>query len=610
MKRSIFLLSLIILCISVSRADEPVRFTASAPSAVILDRPFQLTYSVNASGRDLRAPEMNHFDVLAGPFESTSQSMQIINGRSSTSYSVSYTYTLQAQKVGTYTIPSASIVVNGQKYTSNGLSIKVLPPDANNQGGGGGTSRSQSSGGTSAAISNENCFIRTNVSKTNVYEQEAVVVTYKLYTLVDVVQCANKKMPDFNGFMKQDIEQPQNKQFSTENYNGKNYGTVVLYSVLLYPQHSGIIEIPKANFEAVIRVQNRARVRSIFDDFFDSYSNVSKNLIAPTTKIVVNALPANKPASFNGTVGHFNMNANISATQSKANDAITLKIHITGAGNMKLIKNPTIKFPEGFETYDPKVVNNFKTVSSGVAGSKSIEYMFIPRHAGNFDIPSAEFSYFDTESKTYKVLTTPVYKLHIAKGEGGESTSVVSNYVDKEDVKQIGKDIRYIVTGNIIMEKEKVPVFGTPICWLMYFIPLFIALALFVFFRKQVIENANVSLVKNKRANKIAQKRLRLAQKLLNEGKKDKFYEEVLKAVWTYLSDKLSIPVASLTKEKIELELASHGVEANVINQFVQILNTCEFARYAPNTGQQEMGNLYNETIEVISSLEEQYKKF
>lgn len=613
MKRSIFLLSLIILCITVSRADEPVRFTASAPSAVILDRPFQLTYSVNASGRELRAPEMNHFDVLAGPFESTSQSMQIINGRSTTSYSVSYTYTLQAQKVGTYTIPSASIVVNGQKYTSNGLSIKVLPADANNSGqsGGGGASRSQGSAGAgSQSISNENCFIRTNVSKANLYEQEAVVVTYKLYTLVDVVQCANKKMPDFSGFMKQDIEQPQNKQFAYENYNGKNYGTVVLYSVLLYPQHAGTIEIPKANFEAVIRVQNRAQVRSIFDDFFDSYSNVSKNLIAPATKIVVNALPANKPASFSGTVGHFNMNANISATQAKSNDAITIKINIAGAGNMKLIKNPTIKFPDGFETYDPKVVNNFKTSGSGVAGSKSIEYMFIPRHSGNFDIPSAEFSYFDTESKTYKVLRTPVYKLQIAKGEGGESTPVVSNYVDKEDVKQIGKDIRYIVTGNIIMKKEQVPLFGTLICWLMYLIPLIIALALFVFFRKQVIENANVSLVKNKRANKIAQKRLKLAQKLLHEGNKDKFYEEVLKAVWTYLSDKLSIPVASLTKEKIESELSERGVDVNVINQFVQILNTCEFARYAPNTGQQEMGNLYNETIGVISSLEEQYKKF
>jgi len=608
MKRSIFLLSLIILYTTIVRADEPIRFTASAPSTVILDKPFQLVYSVNASGRDLRVPEITHFDILAGPFTSSSSSIQIINGKQSVSESNSFTYTLQAQKTGTFTIPSASIVVGGQKYTSNGVSIKVLPADAagsKSQGGG-----QSSSNAGSQTISNDNVFIRTNVSKANAFEQEAILVTYKLYTLVDVVQCANKKMPDFNGFMKQDIEQNQNKQFSYENFNGKNYGTVVLYQVLLYPQHAGTIEIGKANFEAVIRVQNRAQVRSIFDDFFDSYSNVSKNIIAPATRIVVNPLPPNKPNSFNGTVGHFNMNANISATQTKANDAITLKINIAGAGNMKLIKNPVIKFPDGFETYDPKVSNNFKTTSSGVTGSKTIEYMFIPRHSGNFEITSTEFSYFDTQDRKYKVLTTPVYKLQVAKGEGGESTPIVGNFIDKEDVKQIGKDIRFIVTEKFVIGKEEEPLFGLLICWLMYLIPLFISLVLFIFFRKQVIENANVSLVKNKKANKLAQKRLKLAQKLLNAGNKDKFYEEVLKAVWTYLSDKLSIPVAELTKDRVESELTNHQIDSAVISQFTQILNTCEFARYAPNSGQQEMGNLYDETIKAISDLEELYKKF
>lgn len=606
MKRILFLLSLIILSSAVIRADEPVRFTSSAPSTVILDRPFQLVYSVNASGRDLRVPEITHFDILAGPFESHSTSMQIVNGKSSSSESVSYTYTLQAQKTGTYTIPSASITISGQKYTSNGVAIKVLPADA-------ASAKSQSAGQPTTnagnqAISNDNVFIRTNVSKSNIYEQEAILVTYKLYTLVDVVQCANKKMPDFNGFMKQDIEQTQNKQFSYENYNGKNYGTVVLYQVLLYPQHAGTIEISKATFEAVIRIQNRAQARSIFDDFFDSYSNVSKNIFAPATRIVVNALPPNKPSSFNGTVGHFNMDANISATETKANDAITLKINIAGEGNMKLIKNPTIKFPDGIETYDPKVVNNFKNTTSGITGSKSIEYMFIPRHSGNYEIPSTEFSYFDTQSKTYKVLTTPVYKLQVAKGEGGESTTVVGNYVDKEDVKQLGKDIRFIVTDKFRIAKESEPIFGTFICWLMYLIPLFISLALFFFFRKQVIENANISLVKNKKANKVAKKRLKLAQKLLNEGNKDKFYEEVLKAVWTYLSDKLSIPVATLTKNNVELELENHSVSKEIVNQFIAILNACEYARYAPNSGQHEMGNLFDETIQAIGDLEDVYK--
>ncbi|HEY5592337.1 MAG TPA: BatD family protein [Paludibacter sp.] len=609
MKRRIIFLSLLLLSTWMVRADEPVRFSASAPSTVILDKPFQLVYSVNASCKDLRVPEINNFDVLAGPFESHSSSMQIINGKSSSSVEVSYTYTLQAQHTGTFTIPSASIVVNNQKYTSNGVSIKVLPADAvSSTKSKGGQSGSQSAG--SQEISNDNIFIRTSVSKSNVYEQEAILVTYKLYTLADVVQCVNKKMPDFNGFMKQEVEQSQNKQFSYENFNGKNYGTVVLYQVLLFPQHSGVIQIEKGNFEAVIRVQNRTAARSIFDDFFDSYTNVSKTIIAPATKITVNALPSNKPAYFSGTVGHFIMNSTISAGQTKANDAVTVKISIAGTGNMKLIKNPDIKFPEGFEVYDPKVNNNFKTTTSGVSGSKSIEYLFIPRHSGNFEIPSAEFSYFDIQDRTYKTLRTPVYKLQVIKGDGGENnTAVGTSYTDKEDVKQLGNDIRYIQTDKFELSKEDEPLFGTLISWLMYLIPLLVSLFLFVFFRKQAKENANIDFVKNKKANRVALKRLKLAQKLLNESNKDKFYEEVLKAVWTYLSDKLSISVAELTKERVELELTNRGLELSVINQFLQILNTCEFARYAPNSGQQEMGNLYTETIDAISTLEDFIKK-
>ena len=610
MKIKIALVSLLLLILNTAKvvAEEPVRFTASAPSTVILDKPFQLVYSVNANGRDMRAPEINNFEVLAGPFESHSSSMQIVNGKSSTSTSVSYTYTLQAQKTGTYTIPSASITVSGQKYTSNGVSIKVLPADAAGASKSQGGQSGSSAGGQS--ISNDNIFIRTSVSNANVYEQEAVLVTYKLYTLADVVQCVNKKMPDFNGFMKQDIEQNQNKQFSYENFNGKNYGTVVLYQVLLYPQRAGVIQIEKANFEAVVRVQNRTTARSIFDDFFDSYTNVSKNIIAPATKITVNALPANKPASFNGTVGRFSMNSTISSEQIKANEAVTLKINIAGAGNMKLIKNPEIKFPEGFEMYDPKVNNNFKTTPTGVSGTKTIEYLFIPRHSGNFEIPSAEFSYFDVKEKTYKTLRTPTYKLEVLKGEGNESATVVgSSYIDKQDVKQLAKDIRYIQTEKFELRKEEEPIYGTLTGWLMYLIPLLISLALFIVYRKQAKDNANLDLMKNRKANKVAVKRLKIAQKLLKEGNKDKFYEEVLKAVWTYLSDKLSIPAASLTKDRIVEELTNKGIDPLMTNQLVEILNTCEFARYAPNTGQQEMGNLYAETMEAISKLEELIKK-
>lgn len=606
MRIKIVLLNLFLLTLSVAGAQEPVRFTASAPSTVILDRPFQLVYTVNATGKDLRTSDFNNFEVLAGPFESRSSSYQIVNGKTSSSVSVSYTYTLQAVKTGTFTIPSASIVVEGKKYNSNGLSVKVLPADDNSAAKQGREERQSSASGQ--GISNENVFIRANVSKSNVYEQEPILVTYKLYTLLDVVQCANRKMPDFKGFMKNEIELSQNKQFSYENFNGKNYGTVVLYQALLYPQQAGELKIDKAVFDAVIRVENRQQVRSIFDDFFDSYTNVQKTITAPATVVRVQPLPANKPANFNGTVGALSMTSTISAENVKANDAVTLKVIISGSGNMKLIQNPEIKFPDGFEVYDPKVNNNFKTNTNGISGTKIIEYMFIPRHGGDFQIPSAEISYFDIREKRYKTLRTPVYNLKVQKGSGDDNAAV-GTYVAKEDVKQLGSDIRFIVTDAVELQKDEAPFFGSLLSWLAYIIPLVISLVLFFVFRKNTQENANIEFVRNKKANKAAQKRLKLAAKLLAEGKKDLFYEEVMKAVWNYLSDKLSIPVAALTKENVVTELEKRGVESALIAEFINILNTCEFARFAPNTGQQEMGNLYEVSIQTISKLESNIRK-
>lgn len=604
MKNKILLIALMLFSAFAAGAVEPVRFTASAPSTVIVDKPFQLVYTVNATGKDLKVPEFTNFEVLAGPFESRSSSYQVINGKTSSSLSISYTFTLQGLKTGTYSVPPASIMVDGQKHSSNGLSIKVLPDDGSDAAG----SSAAQSGVSTAKITNDKIFIRTNVSKSSVYEQEPVVVTYKLYTLADVAGMNNMKMPDFNGFLKQELDQSQNKQLSYENFNGKNYGTIVLYQVLLYPQRTGDITIDKASFEAVIRVQNKTQVRSIFDDFFDSYTNVNKALVAPAVKVKVYPLPGAKPAGFSGTVGQLSMSSTISATQVKANEAVTLKVVISGSGNMKLIKNPDIELPEGFEIYDPKVNNNFKTTTSGVSGTKTIEYLFIPRNAGDFEIPAAEFVYFDLQEKTYKTLRTPVYNLKVSKGEGGESV-VSGNYVNKEDVKQLGKDIRFIETKPFKLTKKTEPVFGTVEGWILYLIPLLVALFLFFVLKRKALENSNIEFVRNKKANKQAQKRLKMAQKLLNEGKKDKFYEEVLKAVWNYLSDKLAIPAASLTKERVEAELTEKGVNADAIKQFTDILNTCEFARYAPNSGQQEMGNLYAEAIEAISNLEDIIKK-
>ena len=606
MKRVLFIVSVLAIMAGWNvNAQENVEFTASAPDVAYVETPFQLIYSVNAAAKDLQAPDFQFFEILAGPFESRSSYTQIINGKKSSATNLSYTLTLMPSKTGTFKIPGASIVVDGEKIYSNDLTIKVENAENNaqkqNEGGtvtGGGTQR----------VTSESIFVRTIVSKTNIYEQEAISVTYKLYTLLDVAQFTGAKLPDFNGFLKQDIEQSQNKQLSAETYKGRSYGTVVLYQAVLFPQHTGEIEIGKASFTALLRLQNKAQVRSIFDDFFDSYTNVEKTLTAPAVTVKVSELPlAGKPATFSGAVGNFNLTSTLSSGNLKTNQAATIKVVISGNGNMKLLKNPEIKFPDGFEVYDPKVDNKFSSGSGGVSGTKTIEYMFIPRRSGKFDIPSAELSYFDLNNKTYRTLRTPAYKINVTKGEGGEA--VVENFTGKEDVTPLAKDIRYLYTGSVKLKPESRPWFGTLPFWMLFLIPLIIAAILFIYFRKHVKENADLAFVKTKKANKVAQKRLRLALKFLEEGKKKQFYEEVMKAVWTYLSDKLVIPVAELNKDNIRLKMNEKGMEKEVTDNFTNILNTCEYASYAPDSGRQEMGNLYGETVDAISRMEEHFKK-
>ncbi|NLO70728.1 MAG: protein BatD [Porphyromonadaceae bacterium] len=616
MKHFQIILTVFFLTVSYGmKAQGKVEFSASAPSLVYMETPFQLVYTVNASANDLRAPDFQFFEILAGPFQSRNTSWEMINGKTKSSVSLTYTFTLIAGKTGTFKIPPASITVDGEKVYSNGLTIKV--EEANKAGAGGrqrpgqiqsGNQPESASSGSSQKVTNESIFVRTIVSKSNIYEQEAILVTYKLYTLLDIAQFTDIRLPDYNGFLKQEIEQPTNKQLSAETYNGRSYGTVVLYQTFLFPQRTGEIVIDKANFTALLRLRNEAQLRSIFDDFFDSYTNVEKTLTAPGARINVNQLPIEgKPASFSGAVGNFEMNTSISTSNLKTNEPATIRVVISGTGNMKLLKNPDLKFPDAFEVYDPKAENQFNTGSGGVSGTKSIEYLFIPRRTGKFEIPSAELSYFDLGDKKYKTLRTPVYIVDVAKGEGGES--IVGNYTNKEDVTEIAKDIRYIYTGNVQLVTEKRPLFGTMPFWIMFLLPIVIAGILFVLLRKKLKDNANVNLMKTKRANRIAQKRLKYAQKFLSEGNKQQFYQEVMKAVWTYLSDKLSIPVAELNKENISAKLEETNVDESTITEIQAILNTCEFANYAPNTGQQEMGDIYDRAADAIGVIEQIFKR-
>lgn len=586
-------------------ADE-VSFKASAPGQVIAGQPFQLTYSVNQRSKDLRAPEMADFDILAGPYTSQSSSTSWVNGQRTSSFSQTYTYTLVALKEGTFTIQPATITVSGTQYTSNGLKIKVLPPDetpaAESEQPAAAAQRQQQQA-LGAQAGGDNIFIRTVVSKTNVHEQECILLQYKLYFAgVDVTQFTNNtKLPEFKGFLKQELEQGE-IQTQLEHYNGRNYNTAVLYQTLLYPQHSGDLKIDPAQFEAVLRVQTRAQVRSIFDDFFGSYTNVTRALTAPGMTIHAAALPKGKPAGFSGGVGRFSLKSNISTQEVTQNEAVTLKLDISGSGNLKLLKTPAVDFPEGFEEYDPKVSNNFKNTTAGMSGTKSIEYLFIPRAAGDYTIPAVSFSYFDTQDKQYKTLTTPEYTLHVKRGAGEEQTAVVSNYVNKEDIRQLGTDIRYI-SPEMHIRKDAVICFGSLLFWLCYLLPLLAAAVLFIIFRRQIRENADLRRVRYKKAGKVAQKRLKQAKRLMDEGKRDAFYEEIERAAWNYLSDRLSIPTAELNKENINQLLTAKGVSEELTQRVNDLLSTAEFARYAPTRSEHDMEELYDKTAAVFEDL-------
>ncbi len=614
MKKILSILVFIGIALSVF-ADEVV-FKANAPSQVIAGRPFQLTYTVNQRCRDLNAPEFTDFDVLAGPYSSTSSSISFVNGRRTSSYEQTYTYTLMAQRTGTFTIGPASIKVDGSNYQSNGVRIQVLPEDQQpqqtaSQGRGQGQQSSQGSQGSQ--VSSENLFVRTITTKTKVHEQEAFMIMYKLYFAnVDVAQLTNNtKLPEFTGFLKQELEQGE-IQTELEHYNGRNYQTAVLYRTILYPQHSGDITIDPARFEAVLRVQTRQQVRSIFDDFFGSYTNVTKMLTAPGVTIHVAALPGGKPAGFSGGVGKFTLTPSISQTELQANDAVTIKLDISGSGNMKLLKTPSIDWPEGFEPYDPKVTNNFKTTSSGVSGTKSIEYLAIPRSAGDYTIPAVHFSYFDIEDKAYKTLSTPEYTLHVKRGAGssagnssGEEGAVVY-HAHKEDIKQLGSDIRYIDAKPLQRKaKAQSSLIDYQYLWMWYVLPLVLAGIVLVVLRKQMLENADITRVRYKRANKVAQKRLKAAAAALKANNKDAFYAAIEQAAWTYLSDRLSIPTADLNKENITSILQQKGVSETLIADVKNVLSTAEFARYAPSTDH-AMDDLYTATTNLINNLEEQ----
>ena len=583
--------------------------TGRAPSQVAVGEQFRLTYTVNTQDvRGFRAGNIpDEFEVLMGPSTSTQSSFQMVNGHTSSTSSVTYTYIVVASKNGTFTIPPAHCTVDGKTVTSNEIRIKVSGQaqqggrqQSHQQGGGNGEMRSAGS-----AISGSDLFIHVSASKQRVREQEPILLTYKVYTLVSLTQLSGK-MPDLKSFYTREVPLPQEKSFKIETFNGRQYRTVTWQQYVMFPQATGKLEIPSITYDGIVVQQNRNI--DPFEAFFNGgsgYIEVKKQIKAPAITIQVDPLPQ-RPANFCGGVGSFNISAQLDKTEVKANDPVNLRVVVSGVGNMKLLKQPIVKIPKDFDSYDAKVTDKTKLTVNGLEGSIVYDFLAVPRHQGTFEIPAIEYTYFDTKSNGYKTVRTEPFTLKVAKGDGQTN---VASFSGQEDVKQLGRDIRYIHTGDTELHAVDDYFFGSTGYWVSLAVLLIAFISLFVIFRHRAIENANIVKQRAGKANKVAVKRLKKAAKLMKAGKDGEFYDEVLRALWGYVGDKLNMPVDKLTRDNIREQLLAYSVSDETINQFIGALDECEFARYAPGDATGNMNKVYDAAITAITQIAATMKK-
>ncbi len=598
MIRKLLTLCSLLIATVYANADN-IQFKAETTSSVEVGESFRLTFSVNTmDASDLRIPTINDFEILMGPSRSQQSYTQIINGRQTSSQKVVFTYILSAKKVGTYTIQPATVMVNGKKYQSNPVKIQVVAE---------GRAKVAKEAAKKTTVGKNDVFLRTIVSKSKVREQEAVLVSYKLYSLVNL-ELQNKSMPEFTGFHAQAVESDDVKSWSVEQYQGKTYRTVVTDQYVLFPQQSGTLKIPSVEYDIVAHVANQQASDDLFESIFNgtSVNYINLKIKAPTQNIEVLPLK-DKPADFSGGVGTFSITSVLSSKQAVTNDAITLKVEIKGNGNLKLLKTPELTLPKEFETYEPKVNNEIKATASGVSGIKTIEYLFVPRHPGKFSIPAISLSYYDVSAGAYKTITTSAHELEVKKGEGNASQTI-ADFTNQQDVKVLANDVRFIKQGETRYSDKDAHFFGTWTYVAWYIVPFVGFVVLLVALRKHRINNADVEGKKHKRANKVALKRMKIANGLLRTQQKSAFYDEVLRALWGYVSDKLSIPVAELTKDNVSVRLTDAGVQESVVEEFIALLNDCEMAHYVNGNDGSTMDKIYAMSLSVMEKLEDSIK--
>lgn len=569
-----------------------VKFEASAKQEVAVGERFRVTYSLNANGNRFRPPAFPGFSVLAGPNHSSS--MQIVNGNMS--QSVTYSLILRADKEGTFTIDPAKVVVGSTELASNSLTIKVVKG-----------SEQSSNGQSSTKSTGKDAFIRLNLSRTNVYQGEAIMATAKIYCRYNLVQFEKLDLPQFTGFWSEDLDQGAQIQLSREVIDGVEYQTGVLKQTIIYPQKSGKIKIDPIEAEVIARRRAQGNPYSLFDQFFGNYEDIRLSASSAPITVNVKAYPAqNKPADFSGLTGDFNYSVDLTKTEVEANEAVNLKIKVSGTGNLKLLKSPELEFPPDIEAYDPKTSDNTKLTTSGITGSKTYDYVLIPRHAGEFEIGPFSFNCFDPKKGDYVVVEKPAFTLKVGKGEGsGDQTATNTTAImNKEDLKVVGKDIRFIKTGDVNLKAGGSHFYRSGLFYTLAIAPLLLFIGFVFYHNYRLKQMGDVARVRSRKATREAKKRLALSSKLLKENKTNEYYEEVFKALWGYVSDKLQMPVADLNKENLRAKLVNRGVEEEVIEKYIALIDRTEFARFAPSGGVQEMGNVYDEAIELISKVE------
>lgn len=571
-------------------------FTVDAPAVVSTDEIFRVVFTATyESGKisDFTPPSFEGFEVLAGPVQSTSTNYQNINGQSSTTHTRSYTYTVRVVQEGKVTVPSASIKIGKDTYTTDPKTVEAVKgqvPD------GGSSSAGQRAG--------DDLRLRVSVSKTRVVVGEPVIVTLKLYVQSSAISgFEDVRFPTFDGFWSQEIDAPQNIQFVRENYDGQIYNAALLRRYMLLPQQTGTLTIEPSELVCLLQIQaEQTGPRSIFDDFFSSYQTIRKRVASEPVTINVSALPAGAPASFTGGVGSFRLSAGFDSDSVAAHEATSLKITISGTGNINLVDAPKVRLPADFESYDVRKTENITTGASGSTGTLTFEYPFIPRAPGTFDLEPVEFTYYDIDAGRYRTLSSGPLSLKVGEGTRTDA-AVIPSGVSKRSVESLGEDIRFISTTTNLRKAGRMMV-SSPAMIIIPTVILLAAAAVWGLLARSIVRRSDVAGTRNRKAMKVARARLKNASAFLRQGLYGAFYEELHKALHGYISDKLMLPVADLTRERIGEELRSRGKDEAVIQELSDILDACEYARYAPASGSEAMEKHYQQAVKVISQIE------